>query len=154
MQLENGLVHAGPPAGTPFALLSVPALLAGTTGPGDAARQGGDAATHGLGFRRLTADFELHDGEASTRDLHLDGDAEILVRGRVGLAAHDYDEQALVLRGEERLPAAVRRLGPTPRVATLWLSLRQWLGGSATDRPRGALHLRGTWNEPRVTPDE
>src|SRR5438045_8644954 len=97
----------------------------------------------GLSFSSLTADFVLHDGQATTSDLHFDGDAEILVRGRTGLLAHDYDEQAWILRGEQRLPAAVRRLGPTPKVAAVWLSLRELFAGSA-DRTRAALRLRGT----------
>jgi len=145
MQLEDGLAQAGRAAGTPFALLSVPALIAGTTPPGEA------GVGQGLRFARLTADFELQDGQARTRDLHFDGDAEILVRGRVGLATSDYDEQAWILRGEERLPAAVRRLGPTPKVAAVWLSLRELFTGAVADRSRGALRLRGTWDDPIVT---
>jgi uncharacterized protein YhdP len=142
MQLEQGVTRAAgaDAAGVPFALLAVPALTAGMS--------------PGLNFSRLTADFVLHDGQAMTSDLHFDGDAEILVRGRTGLLAHDYDEQAWILRGEERLPAAVRRLGPTPRVAAVWLSLRELLTGSATDRSRAALRLRGTWDDPIVTPAE
>lgn len=148
MQLQNGLVHAAGTTGTPFALLSVPALLAATTA------QRADTAQRALGFAQLTADFELRDGEATTTGLHFDGDAEILMRGRVGLVAGDYDEQAWILRGEERLPAAVRRLGPTPRVAAVWLSLRELFAGAAAERARAALHLRGTWNDPIVTPAE
>jgi uncharacterized protein YhdP len=149
MDLTNGFVHAGAPAeGIPFALLSVPALLAG----GPAA--GATDVPRALEFARLTGDFELHDGQAITSGLHFDGDAEILVRGRVGLAAGDYDEQAWILSGEERLPAALRRLGPTPRMAALWLSLREWLAGSGADRPRAPLRLRGSWNDPVVTPAE
>ena len=142
MQLEQGVTRAAgaDSAGVPFALLAVPALTAGMS--------------PGLNFSRLTADFVLHDGQAMTSDLHFDGDAEILVRGRTGLLAHDYDEQAWILRGEERLPAAVRRLGPTPRVAAVWLSLRELFAGSAVDRSRAALHLRGTWDDPIVTPAE
>jgi uncharacterized protein YhdP len=142
MQLEQGVTRAAraDAAGVPFALLAVPALTAGMS--------------PGLNFSRLTADFVLHDGQAMTSDLHFDGDAEILVRGRTGLLAHDYDEQAWILRGEERLPAAVRRLGPTPKVAAVWLSLRELFTGSATDRSRAALRLRGTWDDPIVTPAE
>jgi uncharacterized protein YhdP len=142
MQLEQGVTHAAgaDAAGVPFALLAVPALTAGMS--------------PGLNFSRLTADFVLHDGQAMTSDLHFDGDAEILVRGRTGLLAHDYDEQAWILRGEERLPAAVRRLGPTPKVAAVWLSLRELFTGSAMERSRAALRLRGTWDDPIVTPAE
>ncbi len=142
MQLEQGVTRAAgaDSAGVPFALLAVPALTAGMS--------------PGLNFSRLTADFVLHDGQATTSNLHFDGDAEILVRGRTGLLAHDYDEQAWILRGEQRLPAAVRRLGPTPKVAAVWLSLRELFTGSAADRSRAALRLRGTWDDPIVTPAE
>jgi len=145
MLLERGVTRTAAAAegGVPLALLTVPALTAGMRA------ENRDGVLPALGFSRLTADFELRDGQA-TVDLHFDGDAEILVRGRTGLLAHDYDEQAWILRGEQRLPAAVRRLGPTPKVAAVWLSLRELFAGSA-DRTRAALRLRGTWEEPMVT---
>jgi len=147
MQLEDG---AAWPAGaqaarTPCALLSVPALMAALDG-------GAHSGETDLRFSRLSATYALRQGEASTADLHFDGDAEILVRGRVGLVARDYDQQAFILRGEERLPAAVRRLGPTPRVAALWLSLRELFTGA--ERTPARLRLRGTWSDPIVSPGE
>ena len=146
MQLDDGAtIAADSGSGAPFALLSVPALLAGMSA------EAADEGHSGLRFARLAADYELRDGEAQTSDLHFDGDAEIMVRGRVGLAAGDYDEQAWILRGEERLPAAVRRLGPTPKVAAIWLSLRELFTGTATDRAAAALRLRGSWSDPTVT---
>ncbi|HYC08547.1 MAG TPA: AsmA-like C-terminal region-containing protein, partial [Steroidobacteraceae bacterium] len=149
MQLEDGATRIGG-AGQPFALLSVPALVASSADAAEAA----DGAQPELSFTRLDADYELRDGVASTSDLHFDGDAEILVHGRIGLVAADYDEQAWVLRGEDRLPAAVRRLGPTPRVAAAWLSLRELFGEPAAGHARATLRLRGTWNDPIVTPAE
>src|SRR5437588_215980 len=145
MRLERGVTRTAAAAegGVPLALLTVPALTAGMRA------ENRDGVLPALGFSRLTADFELRDGQAMV-DLHFDGDAEILVRGRTGLLAHDYDEQAWILRGEQRLPAAVRRLGPTPKVAAVWLSLRELFAGSA-DRTRAALRLRGTWEEPMLT---
>jgi uncharacterized protein YhdP len=149
MQLEQGVTRAaGTSAGVPFALLAVPALTAGMSS------ENREGTTPGLNFSSLTANFLLHDGQATTSDLHFDGDAEILVRGRTGLVAQDYDEQAWILRGEERLPAAVRRLGPTPKVAAAWLSLRELFNGSATDRSGATLRLRGSWDAPIVTPAE
>ena len=145
MQLEDGATRsAAGELDPPFALLTVPALLAGLEPEPEGARA--------LRFARLVADYEILDGEASTTDLHFDGDAEILVRGQVGLAAGDYDLQAWILRGEDRLPAAVRGLGPTPKVAAAWLSLRELFGASGPDRTRTALRLRGTWNDPIVRP--
>jgi uncharacterized protein YhdP len=150
MQLEEGATRPQglPGQGVPFALLVVPALISGLE-PEPAA-----SAPPDLRFAQLTADFQLHDGWASTTNLHLDGDAEILVRGRVGLLAEDYDAEAFILRGEERLPSPVRRLGPTPKVAALWLSLREWFAGTAAENVHAGLRLRGTWNDPIVMPAE
>ena len=92
--------------------------------------QGTGSSPHALRFSRLEGDFELSAGQATTSNLHFDGDAEILMRGRTGLVARDYDQQVWILRGEGRLPAAVRRLGPTPRVAAAWLSLRDLFAGA------------------------
>ena len=125
----------------PFALLAVPALVRAL----DAKQQ------QPLLFAHLAADFDLADGQATTSNLHFDGDAEILMRGRIGLVARDYDQQVWLLRGEERLPAAVRRFGATPRVAAAWLSLRDlFSGGGSQDRSRAVLRLQGTWDDPMV----
>ena len=149
MQLEDGTVGStGDEPGVPFALLSVPALLAGLTPVSN------DPRSPALRFSELSADYEVHDGQAVTPGLHFDGDAEILVRGRVGLSSGDYDQQAWILRGERRLPAAVRRLGPSPRIAALWLSLRELFGGDDAAQARTALRLRGTWSDPIVSPVE
>jgi uncharacterized protein YhdP len=149
MRLEDGAMgSAADGAGVPFALLSVPALLAGLS------PESTDLQPPALRFSEFSADYELHDGEAVTPGLHFDGDAEILVRGRVGLSSGDYDQQAWILRGEDRLPAAVRRLGPSPHVAALWLSLRELFGADAGARARAALRLRGPWSDPIVTPVE
>jgi len=149
MRLEDGIMGSvSDAAGFPFALLSVPALLAGLS-PAST-----DTEPPALRFSRFSADYQLRDGDAVTSGLHFDGDAEILVRGRVGLSSGDYDQQAWILRGEERLPAAVRRLGPSPRVAALWLALRELFGADAVAQARGALSLRGQWGAPIVTPLE
>ncbi|HEY2808819.1 MAG TPA: AsmA-like C-terminal region-containing protein [Steroidobacteraceae bacterium] len=130
-------------AGAPFPLFVVPALLAGIAPEHDPA-----PTVH---FARLAASYEVREGVASTADLHLDGDAEMLARARLGLVAGDYDGEAFVLRGEARLPKALRGLGPTPKVAAAWLALRDWLGGGAGERGRVELRLRGTWADPIVT---
>ena len=148
MKMIDGATHAGTDAdGRPFALAAVPALVSAMEPPGSDGSS--RPPPRELRFARLEADFDLKDGQASTSDLHFDGDAEILMRGRTGLVAHDYDQQVWVLRGEERLPAAVRRLGPTPRVAAAWLTLRELFAADA-DRARAQLRLQGSWDEPVV----
>jgi uncharacterized protein YhdP len=155
MRFDDGVAHSpdgGNPA-RPLGLLTVPALLGGisrhaaTTAP--SAPDIGEPGD--LKFRRLDAHFQLHDGQATTSDLHFDGDAEILVRGRMGLLAGDYDHEAWVLRGEERLPLSMRRLASVPRVAAAWMTLRELIGGDPTSRSRIVLRLRGSSSEPVVT---
>jgi uncharacterized protein YhdP len=141
LHLQDGIARSSvPAAGRPFPLLTVPALLSGMT-------------SEEMRFRTLEAEFVLRDGQAHTSNLHFDGDAEILMRGRTGLLAHDYDYEAWVLRGEERIPNSLRRLAATPRVAAAWMALRDLIGGDAAERSRVVLHLRGSWNEPVVTVD-
>ncbi len=72
------------------------------------------------------------------------------MRGRTGLSAEDYDEEVWVLKGEDRLPAAVRRFAPTPRVAAAWLTLRDLFAATGEVRPRAMLRLQGSWDDPVV----
>jgi len=143
MRFEDGTAHRPDQTttGRPFPLFAVPELLSGIGGP----------VSRDIEFKRLEATFALRQGQATTSDLHFDGDAEILVRGRVGLLARDYDYEAWVLRGEERIPASVRRLPSAPRVAAAWLSFRDLVGGETVNRSRNVFHLRGTWSDPEVT---
>jgi uncharacterized protein YhdP len=144
MKLADGVTLGGADAqqARPFALLSVPALVEAMSPQQD--------ARHELRFTQLEADFALADGHAYTSDLHFDGDAEILMRGRTGLLAEDYDQEVWVLKGEERLPAAVRRFAPTPRVAAAWLTLRGLFAATGEARPRAMLRLQGSWDDPVV----
>jgi uncharacterized protein YhdP len=144
MQVEDGAtaVAVGPAAAPPLALLAVPALVRVLAAPAP------------LRFASLSADYALRDGQAETANLDFDGDAQIMMRGRVGIAARDYDTQAWILKGEERLPAAVRHLAPAGGMAALWLSLRELLAGNGEDRGGAGLRLQGTWDDPVVTPAE
>ncbi|MBV9343354.1 MAG: hypothetical protein JOZ03_00005, partial [Gammaproteobacteria bacterium] len=147
MQIESGQARASE-VGAPFPLFVVPALLSALE------PQAEDSAARVLPFQSLSADFDLERGIARTTNMHLDGEAEILVRGRVGLASGDYDSEALILRGEDRLPQPMRRLAATPRIAALWLALRGWLAGEGHGRAPPTLYLRGPWQDPTVTPAE
>jgi uncharacterized protein YhdP len=159
MRLSEGTTRAGPDPdpeeGTPFPLLLVPALVSGMGQPSAKTASLATSEPSGLRFTSLEAGFEVSHGVATTTNLHFDGDAEILMRGRTSLLARDYDQQVWILRGEGRLPAAVRRLGPTPRVAAAWLSLRELFAASGRDEgARAQLHLQGTWDDPIVVAAE
>ena len=147
LKLADGVTRAvAAQAAQPFALLSVPALVQAMYPAQDAS-----SAPRELRFARLEADFDVADGHASTSDLHFDGDAEILMRGRTDLLARNYDQEVWVLKGEERLPAALRRFAPTPRVAAAWLTLRDLFAATGEAPPRAMLRLQGSWDDPVVS---
>jgi uncharacterized protein (TIGR02099 family) len=57
-----------------------------------------DVVDEGLRFDRLKGGFRLADGNAITDDLDIEGTAvRIEMRGRIGLAARDYDQQVTVI---------------------------------------------------------
>ena len=91
---------------------------------------------------------------ARTADLHLDGDAEILVRARVGLLARDYDGAGLhpARRGTPAVGGAPLR-ARRPRWRRVAVAARV-VHGQAAENARAALRLRGTWNDPIVMPAE
>lgn len=155
LRLSDGTTRTGINEDAPrFGLLAVPALVSGMARPEAAAVVRPGPVPAELRFTRLEADYELREGSAFTSNLHFDGEAEILMRGRTGILARDYDHEVWILRGEDRLPAAVRRLGPTPSVAAAWMSLRELLGRKGGDRSRPVVSLVGTWSEPVITPEE
>ena len=140
--LTNGSLRALPhDGGVPFALLPVAALL------GDSPELGEPA----LAFSRLSADYSLRDGVATTSDLQFNGDAEILLDGTIGLTTRDYDCRAWILLGAERLPEALANFLSTPRLAAAWMALRDLISG--TDHTSAELHLGGTWDAPDVRID-
>ena len=157
LALNDGMTRAAVETdGRPFPLFAVPVLLRQSAVQSSQAGAAGVAAAAGstprLKFARLDADFELQDGSARTSNLHFDGDAEILMRGRTDFVNRDYDYTAWVLRGEDRLPTAVRRFGASPRVAAAWMALRDFISGPNTDRSRAVLHLGGSWDAPIIGP--
>jgi uncharacterized protein YhdP len=149
IELANGTIRTDPvEQGAPFALLLVPALLSDAPGAGAAGRPDEPA----LAFSRLSADYSLHDGSATTSDLHFDGAAEILVDGRIGVTTRDYDCRAWILQGAGRLPQALRSFVSAPRMAAAWMALRDLISGAGDSAAQ--LHLGGTWDAPDVRRDQ
>jgi len=99
-----------------------------------------------LRFTQLSADYTLKSGSAYTANLHLDGDVEVLMSGRIGLIARDYDCSARVLRGHERLPPALRKFAGEPRVGAALLALRDYF--AEPDAANTQLQLSGSWDAP------
>jgi uncharacterized protein YhdP len=137
LSLAGGAVRTAPDdSGAPFPLLGVPALL------------GASESEPALEFARLSADYALREGAASTSDLRFDGAAQILLDGRIGLSTRDYDLRAWILQGGARLPQALASFVSSPRVAAAWMALRDLISGAGDSSAE--LHLGGTWDAPYV----
>ncbi|MCU0934905.1 MAG: TIGR02099 family protein [Gammaproteobacteria bacterium] len=99
---DGALTDVSPGAGRVFGLLSVQAL------PRRLTLDFRDLFGKGFRYQRIDGTFRVEDGDAYTEDLVVEGDAaRIDIRGRVGLAAEDYDQHVTVMpRLSTTLPIA------------------------------------------------
>ncbi len=143
---ENGqLLNVQPGAGRVLGLFSVAAL------PRRLALDFSDLTDKGLSFDSVHGDFELREGNAYTSNLLLRGPAaEIGIAGRTGLAAHDYDQTAVVTGnlGASLPVAGVLAGGPAVGAALLLFSqvFKEPLKGMT----RGYYRITGPWENPVV----
>jgi uncharacterized protein YhdP len=99
---DGAIADVSPGAGRIFGLLSVQAL------PRRLTLDFRDLFGKGFRYQRIDGTFRVEDGNAYTEDLVVEGDAaRIDIRGRVGLAAEDYDQRVTVTpRVSTTLPIA------------------------------------------------
>lgn len=148
LEAAEGTLHqVRPGAGRAIGLLNLYAL------PRRLAMNFRDVTDAGMGFDAIRGSFALADGNAHTDDLRIDGPAlRINVRGRVGLAARDYDQQIEVypqVSGGITLGAAV--LGGPVGVG-LAVLVRELFDAPLDRATRISYRLTGSWDEPEVEP--
>jgi uncharacterized protein (TIGR02099 family) len=111
-----------------------------------------DVLGSGLGFDKITGDFELRDGSATSQNLTVAGPSVRMdVRGRIGLAARDYDQEVTVypdVSGGVTL-GAVLLGGPVAGVLAL-------IAQEVTKKPLNQVtqlsyRVTGSWDNPQVT---
>lgn len=92
LEFENGQLRAVEPgAGRVLGLINFYAL------PRRLTLNFRDVLSSGLGFDKVNGDFELRDGSARTQNLDIVGPSlRMEMRGRIGLAARDYDQTVSV----------------------------------------------------------
>lgn len=113
-----------------------------------------DVTEGGLAFDRLGGSFRLGAGDAFTDDLNLEGPSlRVEVRGRVGLAARDYDQRISIypdLSGGMTLGGAV--LGGPIGVGIALLA-RELFETPIEAATRIEYRLVGDWSDPRIIPE-
>ena len=105
----------------------------------------------GLAFNSLRGHFELKDGQARTEDLRVDAAAaEILVKGRAGLAAQDYDQLIDVRPKASSVLPAVGALAAGPVGIAIGAVAQAILQRPLKRAARTVYHVTGSWAAPEV----
>jgi uncharacterized protein YhdP len=110
-----------------------------------------DLFAKGLEFDKIEGQFDISDGNAFTDDLVISSpSAQILITGRTGLAARDYDQTVTVIpRVSSTLPL-VGAIAGGPAVGVA-LVVTQELFGQQVDRIiQSQYKLTGSWDAPTM----
>lgn len=148
VEVERGAVRAvDPGAGRILGLFNIYAL------PRRLLLNFSDVTRKGLGFDTLRGHFTLGGGNAHTDDLDMAGPSvKLQVRGRIGLAARDFDEHVNVTPTGVSTGVAVGAAvlgGPAGAVIAL---LAQQLFDKPLDKlTRLSYRVTGSWDNPEIT---
>ena len=146
LDIENGqILDIEPGAGRLFGLLSVQAL------PRRLSLDFSDLFKKGFGFDKLSGQFSIDGGNAYTEDFYLAGPAaRIEMKGRVGLASHDYDQLVTVTpQVSSGLPVAGALAGGPVVGAAIFLAEKLFKPG-IDDIVTVQYSVKGDWSNPVV----
>ncbi len=146
LQVKDGqLLELNPRGGRIFGLLSLQAL------PRRLSLDFSDLVQRGFAFDRIEGTFTIANGDAYTNDLYMEGPAaRVDVAGRIGLAAEDYDQTALVTPRVSSSIPVVGGLAGGPAVGLgLWVAERIF-GKKIDEMSRVRYNITGPWRDPQV----
>ncbi len=146
LQIRDGqLLELNPRGGRVFGLLSLQAL------PRRLSLDFSDLVQRGFAFDRIEGTFTIANGDAYTNDLYMEGPAaRVDVAGRIGLAAEDYDQTALVTPRVSSSIPVVGGLAGGPAVGLgLWVAERIF-GKKIDEMSRVRYNVTGPWRDPQV----
>jgi uncharacterized protein (TIGR02099 family) len=144
---EGRILDVEPGAGRIFGLFSLTEI------PRRLSLDFSDFFKSGLSFNSITAKFRLADGNAYTDDLTIKSPAaNIVVTGRTGLRAKDYDQQMNVTPHAGSTLPIVGAIAAGPVGAAAGLVMQGIL-----NKPLGMATVRrytvtGSWDKPKITP--
>ena len=108
----------------------------------------GDVYKSGFGFNSIAGSFRMADGNAWTDNLEIEGAAaDIRMRGRTGLRAHDYDQTVDVTPHTGGALAVVGAVVGGPIGAAAGLALSRGINKVAHAR----YSITGSWAKPVIT---
>lgn len=110
-----------------------------------------DVVSSGLGYDRITGSFDLADGSAVTQDLKLTAPSlRMEMRGRVGLAAQDYDQRVSVYPDVSAGVTVGATLLGGPAAGVIALLAQQILGQPLDGLTELNYRIIGPWDNPQV----
>jgi uncharacterized protein (TIGR02099 family) len=136
-------LELNPGAGRIFGLLSLREL------PRRLALDFRDFFKNGMSFDRIEGDFDLRDGDAFTQSLKVKGaTADMLLSGRAGLSAQDYDQRVLVSPKLGGALPVVGAIAGGPAGAAAGLFLQGMMDGGGANQIE--YHIGGSWEKPII----
>jgi uncharacterized protein (TIGR02099 family) len=146
LEFENGQLRAVEPgAGRVLGLVNFYAL------PRRLTLNFRDVLGSGLGFDKVSGDFELRDGNARTQNLNIDGPSlRMEMRGRIGLAARDYDQQVTVYPDVSAGVTLGAVLLGGPVAGALALIAQEVLNKPLNQVTQLSYRITGSWDNPQV----
>jgi uncharacterized protein YhdP len=110
-----------------------------------------DVLSSGLGFDKVTGEFELRDGSAHTENVRIVGPSlRMDMRGRIGLAARDYDQQVTVYPDVSAGVTLGAVLLGGPVAGALALIAQQVLNKPLDQVTQLTYRVTGSWDNPQV----
>jgi uncharacterized protein YhdP len=110
-----------------------------------------DVAGQGLGFDSLKGSFKLADGQATTDDLDVvNPSLKIELRGRIGLAARDYDQRVTVRPDFSTGVTVGATLLGGPIGGGIALVVQQLAGKPLSALTQFSYRVTGSWDDPHI----
>lgn len=146
MDVENGALKAVEPgAGRVLGLLNLYAI------PRRLLLDFRDVVSSGLGFDKLSGSFQLGEGQARTSDMEISSTSlRMEIRGRIGLAARDFDQTVKVYPDVSSGVTLGAALLGGPAVGALVLLAQQVLDKPIDQVTQLSYRVTGGWDNPRV----
>ena len=146
LKLDKGSLRAVEPgAGRVLGLINFWAL------PRRLSLDFGDVLSSGLSFDEISGRFAIADGVASTDNLDINAPSlRMEVRGRVGLAARDYDQRVTVYPDVSAGVTLGALLIGGPAAGVLALIAQEVLDQPLDQVGQFSYHLTGSWDDPQV----
>ncbi|VAW96934.1 hypothetical protein MNBD_GAMMA23-1368 [hydrothermal vent metagenome] len=144
MDIKNGVfTKIDPGAGRMLGLLSIESL------PGMIFS--GDAFKSGFNFDRIVGNYNISDGNAFSDDVSITGPAAyVLVTGRTGIVARDFDHYVTVVPNvSSTLPLTSGAIFG-PQVGAIVYFFKKLFGAGIDESSKRIYHLTGTWKSPII----